>query len=440
MVRRTRQTQYEHIPNATIWENPNPWLPAGKPKRSITIVIPPFTPIPEGGTEWVAYHLMVVLKLLGFHVVVVTTADSQIYNVADVVISPYAEAANRKVLYRDSQGQPVFVNYNSWEYYFQYYSTAKKEILGYATSSQISPWCVMFMYSNTYDRMFLASLDEIGKQLHTRTAAIWNTVFPQDPLQASWWEERLEFFADVLGIQNWLGYSDAMAQLRPSFMTQYWGSFPQPVPDEIFDMPLPPTRTSGVFCPSTITPGKCLDMLIEACGSRQIPLVIAARPPQGALQTDYWNQKCLPLIRKYRNFVQYIGEVPQATAIQMMGEYEVVANPSLYVEPYGLANVQASARGAWVVAFGAGGFLDSVQNGLTGTLVPVPAGVSYHQVQDNKRLHRDLTKALGDSLDWALTPGNILDPQTIQDNTRQQNSYNAVGQQLQRLLTSIPRS
>lgn len=429
-----QQSNYIHIPTAQVWKNPQKsgQAPQG-PIKSVVLVMPPYCV--DGGTEWVGYQLARILMEKGIRVTLVVPGDFDYGNVCHMALLPYTESAVNKTLYVAPDGQEVKVRYNAWEYYVRYYQTAEDMIRQYTKKAD----AIILMYSNTFDRIFLNPLLKLGKDLRTRVCCVWNTVFPQDPLAAAWWTEELEFFADQIAQHYWLGYSDEMAGYRPAFMGNYVGSVDQPIPPELLDNPVLPLnqRDIEVFCATTITEGKCLHLLLGACGQRNINLVLAARSPQGRAQQQYWGQYCEPLLKQYRN-LHFIGERTQAECLELMQRAVLTCNPSLYREPYGLVNRQSGAMGAGTVAFACGGFVDSIDDGLTGALAQLPSDLTYHDVYRDRALERQLVHSLGDTLEWALTPGNLPEPQAIQDHTRARCSFDVVGGRWLELLAAVP--
>jgi glycosyltransferase involved in cell wall biosynthesis len=68
--------------------------------------------------------------------------------------------------------------------------------------------------------------------------------------------------------------------------------------------------------------------------------------------------------------VKMLGHLPRADAEAAVSQCWVQVAPSRWVEPFGLVAIEAQMRGTAVVAHAAGGFLDTVDNGRTGVLVP----------------------------------------------------------------------
>jgi D-inositol-3-phosphate glycosyltransferase len=131
--------------------------------------------------------------------------------------------------------------------------------------------------------------------------------------------------------------------------------------------------------------------LIEAL--RLIPdaeAVVIGGPPADGLHRD-------PLARKLRRLAtaagvadrfRLVGAVPRA---EMPGWYraaEVVACPAWY-EPFGLTPLEAMACGIPVVAYGVGGFIDTIVDQVTGVLV---------RPRDYKALAGSLRALIGDPL------------------------------------------
>ena len=97
------------------------------------------------------------------------------------------------------------------------------------------------------------------------------------------------------------------------------------------------------------------------------------------------------------------------------------------------------ALGAPVVAYGCGGFQDSVQDGVTGSLITIDPNITYSNLYNDPRIAAQLTEALAERLEWALRDGNLPHPDEVRKATWQTNSYEAVGNQLLSLLNNLPR-
>jgi glycosyltransferase involved in cell wall biosynthesis len=67
--------------------------------------------------------------------------------------------------------------------------------------------------------------------------------------------------------------------------------------------------------------------------------------------------------------VEFLGRVPHDKAQELLGRARVVAFPSTWAEPFGLAGLEAMARARPVVAYDLGGVSEWLDSGRTGLLV-----------------------------------------------------------------------
>jgi glycosyltransferase involved in cell wall biosynthesis len=106
---------------------------------------------------------------------------------------------------------------------------------------------------------------------------------------------------------------------------------------------------------SRLIPYKRLDLAIEAFNRLGLPLVIAGVGRDAAR-----------LEKLARPNVQFLGRVPQADLPDLMARCKAFVFPGR--EDFGITPVEAEASGRPVIAFGAGGALDTVIDNETGVL------------------------------------------------------------------------
>jgi glycosyltransferase involved in cell wall biosynthesis len=106
---------------------------------------------------------------------------------------------------------------------------------------------------------------------------------------------------------------------------------------------------------SRLIPYKRIDLAIEAFNRLGLPLVIAG---------DGRDRARLETLAKPN--VQFLGRVPETDLPDLMARCRAFVFPGY--EDFGIAPVEAQASGRPVIAFGAGGALDTVIDGQTGVL------------------------------------------------------------------------
>jgi glycosyltransferase involved in cell wall biosynthesis len=118
----------------------------------------------------------------------------------------------------------------------------------------------------------------------------------------------------------------------------------------------PQTKPGDYFLiVSRLIPYKRIDLAIEAFNRLGLPLVIAG---------DGRDRARLESLAKPN--VQFLGRVPEADLPDLFAQCRAFVFPGY--EDFGLAPVEAQACGRPVIAFGAGGALDTVIDGQTGVL------------------------------------------------------------------------
>ncbi len=129
---------------------------------------------------------------------------------------------------------------------------------------------------------------------------------------------------------------------------------PPPVDDRFFAAPLPPMAgRRGFLAVGRLVPYKKFDLLIAVANALKIPLTIAGR-----------GQDEKRLRGLAGPTVTFRGFVPDGELPSLYAEAAAVLFPQY--EDAGIVPMEAQACGTPVVAYGAGGALDSVQDGVTG--------------------------------------------------------------------------
>jgi glycosyltransferase involved in cell wall biosynthesis len=115
------------------------------------------------------------------------------------------------------------------------------------------------------------------------------------------------------------------------------------------------TRGNYYLIVSRLIPYKRIDLAIEAFNRLGLPLVIAGGGRDAAR-----------LEKLAKPNVQFLGRVPDAELPDLMARCKAFIFPGR--EDFGITPVEAQASGRPVVAYGAGGALDTVSDGKTGVL------------------------------------------------------------------------
>jgi glycosyltransferase involved in cell wall biosynthesis len=95
------------------------------------------------------------------------------------------------------------------------------------------------------------------------------------------------------------------------------------------------------------------------------------------------------------NHVKMLGHLPHAAAEAAVSQCWVQVAPSRWVEPFGLVAIEAQMRGTAIVAHAAGGFLETVEDGRTGVLVPMGDDDAWVRALVGLLGDRDRAEAMG---------------------------------------------
>ncbi|TAM61025.1 glycosyltransferase family 4 protein [bacterium] len=117
---------------------------------------------------------------------------------------------------------------------------------------------------------------------------------------------------------------------------------------------------------SRLLPYKRIDLAIEACRQVGLPLLVAGSGPA--------HERLRRLAKG--STTTLLGYVPEGALRELLGNARVVLLPGS--EDYGLVPLEAAAAGRPVVAYGAGGALETVVPGVTGEFFhePVPESLA----------------------------------------------------------------
>jgi glycosyltransferase involved in cell wall biosynthesis len=121
---------------------------------------------------------------------------------------------------------------------------------------------------------------------------------------------------------------------------------------------------------------KRFDLAVEVCSAHDLPLVVAGAGPE----EERLRAMAGPSVR-------FAGRVDDVTYAELLSEASALLFPG--EEDFGIVPVEAQAAGCPVIAFGAGGALDTVEDGRTGVLF---------DRQDQTCLHDAIQRAA--AIDW----------------------------------------
>jgi glycosyltransferase involved in cell wall biosynthesis len=239
----------------------------------------------------------------------------------------------------------------------------------------LSPYPLVVSSSHLVAKGVLTSPDQLHvSYVHTPVRYAWDQMHPylasshlaRGPLAPLVW---LQLHA----LRQW----DALSAQRPtallansrftaSRILRYWGRRARvvhpPVNVERFRWQRP--REEFFLSVCRLVPNKRVDLVVRACNATRLPLVVIGDGPE----RSRLEAMAGPTVR-------FLGRLPDPEVADWLERCRAYVNAGL--EDFGIAPVEAMAAGAPVIAYGAGGFCDSVRplDGLT----EQPTGLLFPQ-------------------------------------------------------------
>lgn len=225
----------------------------------------------------------------------------------------------------------------------------------------------LIVYCHTPPRF----LWQAPRYLERESSAVRATVgaIAGQPLQAL----RRRDFAAAQRVHTFIANSRAVATRIERFYGRSAEVVPPPVETERFR---PGPVEDYALVVARLQPYKQIELAIEACEQLELPLrVVGEGPARDALAEHA------------RGHTTFLGRLPDAEVARLVASARVLITPG--EEDFGIAILEANAGGCPVVAYAAGGALETVEDGTTGILFGEPTPES-------------LAEALGRALshDW----------------------------------------
>jgi glycosyltransferase involved in cell wall biosynthesis len=152
-------------------------------------------------------------------------------------------------------------------------------------------------------------------------------------------------------VDHFIANSPVVAQRIAAYYQQEAAIIPPPV--ETARYSISPAQENYFLVVSRLVPYKRIDIAIEACNQLQLPLkIIGAGRDRARLE------------RLAGPTIEFLGWLPDEQVRGYLARCQALIHPG--AEDFGLTPLEAQASGRPVIAYGAGGALSSVIDGVTG--------------------------------------------------------------------------
>lgn len=329
---------------------------AGLPP-SIALVHEWYTPRSVGGSELVARELDALLTAAGSPPDLFALVDGESQ-------SPRSWLAGRRVRTSFIQRLPWGVSHV--QQYLPLLPLAMEQL-------DLSAYPLVLSSSHLAAKGVLTSPQQLHvSYVHTPVRYAWDQMHPylasshlaRGPLAPLvWWQLHQLRQWDVLSAQRPTALI-ANSRFTASRIRRYWGRRARvihpPVSVERFRWQRP--RDDFYLSVCRLVPNKRVDLVVRAFKELGLPLVVIGDGPERSR-----------LEAMAGSTIRFLGRLPDREVADWLERCRAYVNAGL--EDFGIAPVEAMAAGAPVIAYGAGGFCDSVRP-LDGE-TPQPTGVLF---------------------------------------------------------------
>ncbi len=326
---------------------------------SIALVHEWYTPRSVGGSELVARELDALLTAAGSPPDLFALVDGESRR-------PESWLAGRHVRTSFIQGLPWGVSHV--QQYLPLLPLAIEQL-------DLGAYPLVLSSSHLAAKGVLTSPDQLHvSYVHTPVRYAWDQMHPylasshlaRGPLAPLvWWQLHQLRQWDVLSAQRPTALI-ANSRFTASRIRRYWGRRARvihpPVNVERFRWQRP--REDFYLSVCRLVPNKRVDLVVRAFRELGLPLVVIGDGPE----RSRLEAMAGPMTR-------FLGRLPDREVAEWLERCRAYVNAGL--EDFGIAPVEAMAAGAPVIAYGAGGFCDSVRP-LDGE-TPQPTGVLFSQ-------------------------------------------------------------